>query len=43
MIVIYMFSTSLLFAGYAFIRVNRLEERVEHLEKQSCLNTEREE
>lgn len=43
MIVICMLGMSLLFAVYASIRVNRLEERVEHLEKQSRLNTEREE
>ena len=40
MIVMCMLGMSLLFAVYASIRVNRLEERVEHLEK-SRLKTER--
>lgn len=42
MIVMCMLGMSLLFAVYASIRVNRLEERVEHLEKYR-LKTEREE
>ena len=42
MIVMCMLGMSLLFAVYASICVNRLEERVEHLEK-SSLKTEREE
>ena len=42
MIVMCMLGMSLLFAVYASIRVNRLEESVEHLEK-SRLKTEREE
>lgn len=42
MIVMCMLGMSLLFAVYASIRVNRLEERVERLEK-SRLKTEREE
>lgn len=42
MIVMCMLGMSLLFAVYASIRVNRLEERVEHLEKKSHLMTETE-
>lgn len=41
MIVMCMLGMSLLFAVYASIRVNRLEERVEHLEESR--KTEREE
>lgn len=40
MIMMCMLGMSLLFAVYASIRVNRLEERVECLEKKSHLKTE---